>query len=356
MYKLLALLFILCVVFAEATPENFKHNKDQKRKEERHKHKERKCTYRSSQGFEYDLRMLETALRQIDWKIVNPASSSTFHLNPCGSVKVDGCPKGSSICEIDAKKQAISFGSSWKANWADGSNGDTFEITYGGGEVCNNGLERKAIVSFRCALPTRPGPFRTHVTSIEEDKCLVRIEVESPHACPVSVFCNSIKDAEVCGKTEDLCFWRAGKCVTLDQSWLRSWAAKHNIPMSLFLVGIGVASFITSCSVALLCCACCRVLRRKACRRMCKKSTLPTTMKAKCKKTVEEKQPEATPDLPVVTDAEAIPMVELTQPYVYQPLQQLQDMYAVPPQGYGFHMVQFVPSQHVQFQPEAEQQ
>jgi len=352
--KLVAIFVVLCVVLAQATsPEKTHHrNKD-------HKHRKDKCTYKSSQGFEYDLRMLETALRQIDWKIVNPASSSTFHLNPCGSVKVPGCPKGSSICEIDAKKQAVSFGSYWKANWADGSNGDTFEITYGGGELCNNGQERKAVVSFRCALPSRPGPFKTHVASIEEDKCLVRIEVESPHACPVSVFCNAIKDAEVCGKTEDLCFWRAGKCVTIDQSWLRSWAAKHNIPMSLFLVGIGVASFVTSCSVALLCCACCRVLRRKACKRMCKKSTLPITMKAKkikkCKttKTEEEKQPAT--DLPVVPDAEAIPMVELTQPYVYQPLQQLQDVYALPPQGYGFHMVQFVPSQHVQFQP-AEQQ
>lgn len=45
---------------------------------------------------------------------------STYYFNPCHTVKATQCPKGSAVCEITTKGEAIAHGLTSSAHWADG--------------------------------------------------------------------------------------------------------------------------------------------------------------------------------------------------------------------------------------------
>jgi len=166
-------------------------------------------------GFHYDFSPLDGKT----FSFWSEQLSSIIYLSPCrtrnheNQIPNRACPASSSVCIIsDGNNKAISYGSNSALQWADGNeDGADIEVIYGNGEICNNGIPRKAIVEYVCGINkvTAGGGEITQATLI--DQCAVKIVIVTPNACPVETICANIFDSETC-EAQRTCMWSAGTC------------------------------------------------------------------------------------------------------------------------------------------------
>lgn len=248
------------------------------------------------------------------------------------------------MCELTNKGEAIAYGQAKDAHWADGGeSGASVEVSYGGGELCSEGVHRKAVVEMRCLVSTNPAHSPGVLMGVVKEECMLKLIVESPLACDRETMCGAISSEENCNANSDLCEWREGVCVA--SSGNAQWR-KHVAVFALSAV-VGFAAVIClCCSVVCACLACRRAARRRKLR------VLPVHKKAqKSKKSAkgEEELNLITPETsePVVLPDAHIPF----QPFVmhqgpdgsfvpvpiYMPAQQ-------PPHSYSYPMAQFIPA------------
>jgi len=248
-------------------------------------HKENKhdiCRYTNTKGVNYNLHLLSQFSNQYDLSFVDTASGSTFYFSPCGqNTSRWGIPVGTAAYQQLASNKIVLWGTSSSAQVSDAGFGQnsSMEVIYGNGEVCNNGVPRKAIITYVCDI--------THTTTYptitgEVDSCSVSVTVKTPFACPVANYCATIHNDESCNYYENICVWSFGRC-RASGCFYSSFASGG----VLALVLITVTGLLLLCTCGLCICAC---KKRRNCkkraaskainRRSSKKSTKKTSKKA----------------------------------------------------------------------------
>jgi len=266
---------LLCIVLL-FVPSLIAHKKPHNEEKEHEDHDKKGsmplCSYKSTTGEEYDLRLLENNA-VVDYQYFDATSKSTFYFRPCGSVKTSGCESGSSVCMINSAGKAVNFGTG-PAQWADGAeNGASIEATYGKGELCNNGVPRKTIVEYVCNL----NAVSSSIVRGTFDECSAEFVIESPYACSVSNYCQSIDNSASCDAQDGLCKWANNKC----EHKLACPGWKHLSHSGLFVIIILASTGgLLACTLCLCVCACRRRRRcrsARACRRFNKKTARKNT-------------------------------------------------------------------------------
>lgn len=152
-------------------------------------------------------------------------------------------------------KAPINFGSVSAVQWSDGvEDGASIEAVYGNGELCNNGIPRKTIVEYICALNKLETAQAIQSVSML-DACTAKITIESAYACPVVKYCATLKNSETCDNQENLCKFSNGKCTpaTTCVGWRRFTESESGAVMIVVLTCIAVAMACT-CGLCVCCC------------------------------------------------------------------------------------------------------
>jgi len=224
-------------------------------------HKEIKhdiCKYTNTKGANFNLNLLAKN-NQYDLSFVDSKSSSTFYFSPCGQNNtLYALPVGTAAYQQLSTSKIIVWGTSASAQVSDAGSGlnSSMEIIYGNGEICNNGVARKTIITYVCDI--------THSTSYptitgEIDECSTSIVVKTPFACPVANYCATIHNDESCNSHEGICVWSFGKC-RANGCFYSSFASGG----ILALVLITVTGLLLLCTCGLCICAC---KKRRNCKR-----------------------------------------------------------------------------------------
>jgi len=245
-------LVVLCIILV-IVPGLFAHKKGGHK--EGAKEHPSVCHYKSTAGVDYDFRLMESKA-VTDYQYFDASSGSTFYFRPCGNVKAAGCDEHSSICMVNAAGKAVSFGSQ-PARWADGATAGTIEAAYGNGETCNNGVDRKTLVTYVCS--TNP----TSVVSASLDECYAEFTIESPFACPAANYCSSIVDSKSCEDQDGLCKWASGKCEY--KLGCTGWKHMSHASALFLIILLTCTGVLLTCTLCLCVCAC---RRRRRCRQM----------------------------------------------------------------------------------------
>jgi hypothetical protein len=300
-----------------------------------------RCHYRDSKGVDYDFRLMEHSSH--GYRIDDSHSRIAFYLNPCGSMAIPGCDPDAAVCAVDPEGKRMTIGLNSIARWADGADGANVEVAYGGGEKTDDGIPRKAIVEYRCALPPSipaldihkpvkpeeltpavPNPRQvsrsddtpkittetaiTRLVSVAWDGATLRLVMASPYACPVLQYCAATVTEAACEASEGTCHWvEPGTCEAVPKSCFLARGGAVAVVLLLFMA-IGCMSIVATC---LCCCGCYALNRRKRCCRNRRNSALPTTQTTKHVKKTHKKlrgvkkskrpmpQPMTTPSAPV---------------------------------------------------------
>jgi len=276
---IVVLCIILLLVPALLAHKNKGHNKE---------HTEEKpvnvCHYRSTTGVDYDLRLLENNA-VTDYQYFDSSTGSTFYLRPCAAVKATGCDEDASVCMVNSAGKGVNYGS-LPARWADGAAPGSIEATYGNGETCDNGVNRKTVVTYVCSLNSP-----TAISSVTIGDCYVEFEIQSPFACPVANYCASIENTETCEAQDGLCKWANGKCES--KMGCLGWKHMSHASALFLIILLTCTGVLLACTLCLCVCACRK--RRARCRQMqarrltCRGTTAKTN-KVEKKRTAKKAQ------------------------------------------------------------------
>jgi len=213
------------------------------------------CHYKSTSGVDYDLRLMESKA-VTDYQYFDASTGSTFYFRPCGNVKAAGCDEHSAICMVNAAGKAVNFGTQ-PARWADGATAGTIEAAYGGGETCNNGVDRKTLVTYVCS----ENPTSVVTANLEE--CYAEFTIESPYACPAANYCSAIENSQSCEAQDGLCKWASGKCEY--KLGCTGWKHMSHASALFLIILLTCTGVLLTCTLCLCVCAC---RKRRRCRQM----------------------------------------------------------------------------------------
>jgi len=272
-------LVVLCIILV-LVPALFAH-KNKGHKGSKDEKPQGTCHYKSTAGVDYDLRLMESNA-VTDYQYFDPSTGSTFYFRPCGHVKAAGCDENASVCMVNAAGKAVSYGT-LPARWADGAVAGSIEASYGSGEPCNNGVDRKTLITYVCsANPTSvlPGAL---------DECYAEFAVESSFACPAANYCAGIENSQSCEAQDGLCKWASGKCEY--KLGCTGWKHMSHASALFLIVLLTCTGVLLACTLCLCVCAC---RKRRRCRQMrlrCKRlSRKPVVKTAKVEKKRSDKK------------------------------------------------------------------
>jgi len=230
------------------------------------------CKYVNSHGQAFNLHLLASHYPELEY-YDQQNTKSTVYFNPCGAaVTTSVCPANTSVCVVDTHLKGVSFGSVNSVQRADvalttnnGRSGSV-EFMFGAGELCNNGIARKSIVSYVCNMNLADNAYSYPKVTATIEECSVYLTVETPFACPVANYCASITSDEKCNQQSGICAWRYGKCRTNSGCFGGLTETTAGIISFLVVISIG---FCLICACGLCICAC------KVARKSCPKKSAP---------------------------------------------------------------------------------
>lgn len=244
------------------------------------------CKYTNTKGERFDLHLLANHYAELQF-FDTGKTGSTVYFHPCGTVS-PMCGENATVCLLTSAAKEVTYGSSsvvlQSESHSSKPNSNSLELTFGGGEKCNNGLERKAIITYICNMELSDSEYTYPKVTGEVEDCMITLTVETPFACPVANYCASITDDNKCRSQQGACVWRYGRC-----------HANTGCFGGLSSLSAGIISFtVVTVTGLLLVCLC--GLCICACKKSSRKSTMKKTRACKGKKRSAKPKPEASFD------------------------------------------------------------
>jgi len=254
------------------------------------------CKYTNLQGKKFDLHLLAKHYVN-DLEYYDPVTQGSVYFTACGSLSnITGCPENSSVCYFDSNGKSINYGSTLNVQTADVilpvTSTNTYrsgalEMMFGNGELCNNGVARKAVISYICNMDMSDEAYSYPNITGTVDACLISLTVETPFACPVANYCRSITNKDKCKTNDPICTWSYGAC-----------SANSGCFGGMSSVHAGILSFliVVTAGLCLLCvCGLCLCACRKA-KKSCPKKAAKKSSKSKKSRSAQKPKPETTFD------------------------------------------------------------